>query len=140
VNCPGSSCIDASGTTAEFYRESPHKMRISYNMYNYNNLYKPGMTTPCQIDMGDGTKHDCSFTGFYYNGKDIAGENNSLIEFYHSFVNTTDKPVVFCPTITIIDPVTGDKLQSKFTNEFCDGRCNEGPEESTKCMVIYPKG
>jgi len=98
------------------------------------------MPTNCEIDLGEGTKHDCSFTGFAYNGKDVGGENDSFIEFYHSFVNPTDKPITVCPSITITDPTMGDKLVAKLTNAFCDSFCNEGNEDITKCLVIYPEG
>jgi hypothetical protein len=141
IGCPGSACIDGSnGNSLPFYRESPHKMRVTYNIYNYNNLYKPGMSTACEIDLGDGNKHDCSFTGFAYNGKDVGGENNSFIEFYHSYINNTDKPIAICPTINLSDSSVGDKLTSKLTNAFCDSFCKEGQEDSTKCLFIYPAG
>jgi len=140
IDCTNNACVDKLGNSLPFYRESPHEMRVTYNIYNYNNLYKPNAVTNCEIDLGDGTKHDCSFTGFGYNGKDRTGENNSLVEFYHKFTNSTNKPVSYCPIINISDPVNGDKMSNKLTNQFGDGFCDGGKEDSTKCVTIYPEG
>jgi len=138
IDCPGDACTDSS-----FYRESPHSMTFSYNIYNWNNqINGKNKITQCEIDWGDGSqKHDCSFKNFYYSGPDDNFEgNDSFTAVRHAYINNGDTPIVVCPEMTIYDPNTGDKLVSRSTAGYCDAFCNEGDEDSTKCFVIYPKG
>jgi hypothetical protein len=128
------SCNDSKGRRLSFYRESPHKMTFSYNVYNFNNTQ-----TSCKIYFGDGTNnsHDCSFTGQTYKGPDY-NESTAVTSFEYSYINTGKEPVQVCPYMEVI--ADGVTLRTKATNAFCDGKYSEGKEDSSRCFMIYPEG